>query len=261
MVSYRASDGLELDGVLTLPPGREAKGLPLVLLPHGGPIGIRDQPGFDWMAQAFASRGYAVFQPNYRGSGGHGAALEQAGFGEFGRKMLSDMADGVADLAIRGVIDPRRACIVGFSYGGYAAMAGITVQHGLYRCAVSGSGLSDLNGYIQWDENIHGRGGASVKFWREAMGVNMAGAPSLAAISPVTLAARADAPLLLIHGRDDSVVPLEQSERMQRAMKAAGKPVDLVITDGEDHWLSHAASRVATLKAAVSFVQKYNPAD
>ena len=128
VVSYKASDGMDIDGVLTLPPGSKGKNLPVVILPHGGPIGLDDRPSFDWMAQAFASRGYAVFQPNYRGSGGHGAAFRDAGFGEFGRKMLSDISDGLDALAKDGVVDRHRACIVGFSYGGYAAMAGVTVK-------------------------------------------------------------------------------------------------------------------------------------
>jgi len=258
---YKASDGLDLDGVLTLPRGRAAKNLPLVVLPHGGPIGISDRVQLDWMAQAFASRGYAVFQPNYRGSGDRGAAFRDAGFGEFGRKMLTDMSDGVSALAKDGLIDPKRACIVGFSYGGYAAMAGITVQQGLYRCAVAGSGLSDLDQMMQWIQDRDGAPSAALTFWREQTGITKPGAPTLRSISPAVLAARADAPLLLIHGTDDSVVPYEQSQRMLNAMKAAGKPVELITTKGEDHWLSHEDTRIATLKAAVDFVQKHNPAD
>lgn len=124
MFRYHATDGLELEGVLTLPPGREAKALPLIVMPHGGPIGEYDQPRFDWWAQALASRGYAVFQPNFRGSGGYGTAFREAGYGQWGGKMLSDIADGVAALASQGIIDAKRACIVGASYGGYAALAG-----------------------------------------------------------------------------------------------------------------------------------------
>ena len=258
---YKASDGFALNGVLTLPPGPARKGLPVVVLPHGGPIGVYDEVAFDWMAQAFASRGYVVFQPNYRGSGGQGPAYEQAGYGEFGRRMLTDMTDGLAALARDGVVDAKRACIVGFSYGGYAAMAGITVQQGVYRCAVAGSGVSDLPLFLDWEEQRAGWKSESVRFWREAMGVGKAGAPPVASISPARLAARADAPLLLIHGRNDTVVPLLQSEQMERAMRGAGKSVQLVVTEGEDHFLSIQETRIATLKAAVEFVQKHNPAD
>ena len=261
MYHYKASDGLALDGVLTLPPGAERRKRPVVVLPHGGPIGVHDRDGFDWMAQALASRGYVVFQPNYRGSGGHGPAFEQAGYGEFGRRMLSDMSDGLAALAADGLVDAKRACIVGFSYGGYAAMAGITVQQGLYRCAVAGSGVADLPMFLDWEEERSGWKSEAVRFWREALGVGKAGAAPVASISPSRLAARADAPLLLIHGRNDTVVPLIQSEQMERAMKAAGKSVQLIVTEGEDHWLSKSETRLATLKAAVAFVQQHNPAD
>jgi dienelactone hydrolase len=260
-VTYTAADGQALDGVLTLPPGRPQKGLPVVVLPHGGPIGVNDRVEFYWVAQALASRGYAVFQPNYRGSSGRGAAFENAGFGEYGRAMLSDMSDGLKALAAQGVVDPTRACIVGFSYGGYAALAGVTVQQGLYRCAVSVSGPSDLSGMLKWVEERDGAGSSSDKFLKEAMGVNLVGAPGLDSISPARLASHADAPVLLIHGTDDSVVPIEQSRTMQRALQAAGKPVEVLFTTGEDHWLSRSGTRVETLKAAVAFVQKYNPAD
>jgi dipeptidyl aminopeptidase/acylaminoacyl peptidase len=257
LYTYKASDGMDLDGVLTLPPGREAKGLPVVVLPHGGPIGIYDRAEFDWMAQAFASRGYAVFQPNYRGSGGHGAKYKDAGFGEFGRKMLTDMSDGLASLAKDGVVDPKRACIVGFSYGGYAAMAGITVQQGIYRCAVAGSGISDISAMTDWIFQRDSLAGKN--YWRQEVGVGVPGAPSFGSISPTALAKRADAPLLLIHGTEDSVVPYEQSKLMLNAMNGAHKPVQMITTKGEDHWLSHQDTRIETLSAALDFVQKENP--
>ncbi len=261
LVKYKASDGLDLDGVLTLPPGRKPERLPVVVLPHGGPIGVEDEARFDWMAQAFASRGYAVFQPNYRGSGGHGAALQNAGFGEWGRKMLSDTSDGLAEIVKEGVVDPKRACIVGFSYGGYAALAGVTVQRGLYRCAVSGSGISDLAIFQNWIENRTGLGSPEDKFLIEELGLKTPGAPSLASISPAHLAADADAPILLIHGTDNSVVPIAQSQVMAEALRAAGKTVEFQTMKNEDHWLSKSATRLETLTAAVAFVQKYNPAD
>jgi dipeptidyl aminopeptidase/acylaminoacyl peptidase len=259
LIHYTAADGMALDGVLTLPPGRPAKNLPVIVMPHGGPIGVADGTEFDWLAQAYASRGYAVFKPNYRGSGGRGAAYQNAGYGEFGRKMLSDMTDGLDKLAANGIVDAKRACIVGGSYGGYAAEAGITLQQGRYRCAVAIAGLSDLPGFMQWlDRN---RGLDSLNFWRKAMGVGLSGAPSLAAISPALIASRADAPLLLIHGKDDTRVPYEQSDRMARAMAAAGKTAELVTLVKEDHFLSFSETRLQTLKAAMAFVQKYNPAE
>lgn len=260
-IAYKASDGLALDGVLNLPPGSSGKNLPVVVMPHGGPIGAHDEIGFHWWAQAFASRGYAVFQPNYRGSSGHGLEFERKGYGEWGRKMLSDMADGLAALAKDGVVDPNRACIVGASYGGYAALAGVTVQQGLYRCAASVGGVSDVAMLLARDSDRMGHQSAAFRFKKQALGQDTPGAPSLADISPVRFAARADAPILLVHGKDDTVVEIEQSRKMERALKAAGKTVEFVELAGEDHWLSKSATRTAMLKAVVAFVQKYNPAE
>jgi dipeptidyl aminopeptidase/acylaminoacyl peptidase len=142
-VAYTAGDGLRMSGILTLPPGAPAKNLPVVLLPHGGPQ-AQDDATFDWWAQAFASRGYAVFQPNFRGSTDRDDAFRRAGYGQWGRKMQTDISDGLAELTRQGIVDPKRACIVGASYGGYAALAGVTLQQGLYRCAVAVAPVSDL---------------------------------------------------------------------------------------------------------------------
>jgi dipeptidyl aminopeptidase/acylaminoacyl peptidase len=261
LVTYKAADGLELDGVLTLPPGREARKLPVVVMPHGGPIGPYDRIGFDWWAQAFASRGYAVFQPNYRGSGGHGLAFERKGYGEWGRKMQTDVSDGLARLVADGVVDPRRACIVGASYGGYAALAGVTLQQGLYRCAVSYGGVSDLKAMLGAEALQHGGRSDEVRFWRAAMGVGGSGEALLDQLSPDRQAEKADAPVLLIYGKDDTVVAPEQSTRMASALKRAGKTVEVVTLAQEDHWLSREETRIATLKASVAFVEKHNPAN
>jgi dipeptidyl aminopeptidase/acylaminoacyl peptidase len=260
MYAYKASDGLALEGVLTLPPGRPAKGLPLIVMPHGGPIDVRDDVGFDWWAQTYASLGYAVFQPNYRGSAGYGLAFERQGYGEWGRKMLSDVSDGVSALAAEGVVDPKWACIVGGSYGGYAALAGVTLQHGLYRCAVSVAGVSDLGAMRRYDlERSGGSDGELSRYWAKAFHGDAKDEPSLAAISPAKLADRADAPILLIHGKDDTVVPIDQSQEMEAALKAAGKPVDFIQLTGQDHALSDEATRVQMLQASVDFVLKHNP--
>mgnify|MGYP000851872409 CR=1 FL=1 len=258
---YVAGDGTKLDGVLLLPPGRTPANLPVVVLPHGGPA-AHSGLGFDWEAQAYASRGYAVFQPNFRGSTGYGKAFRDAGFGEWGRKMQTDISDGLAALAVAGFVDPKRACIIGSSYGGYAALAGVTVQNGLYRCAVSFGGVADPVFMLESEMASMGGRNAAIRYWRAFLGAERPGwASELAAVSPMKLAARADAPVLLIHGRDDTVVLLEQSRRMERALKAAGKPVELVVLDGEDHWLSGEATRTAMLKASVGFVLKHNPPD
>jgi acetyl esterase/lipase len=260
MYAYKASDGLALEGVLTLPPHRPAKGLPLIVMPHGGPLDERDDVGFDWWAQAFASRGYAVFQPNYRGSGGYGLAFLHSGYGEWGRKMLSDMSDGVAALAAEGVVDPKRACIVGASYGGYAALAGVTLQHGQYRCAVSVAGVSDLPALRRYDLDRNGGGDTAFsRYWTQALHGDAKDEPALAAISPIRLADKADAPVLLIHGRDDSLVPIDQSQKMFAALDGAGKSAQLIQLGDLDHWLSDETGRIKVLKASVEFAEKYNP--
>ena len=258
MVGYKASDGMDLTGVLTLPPGRDPHKLPLVVLPHGGPE-ARDYPHFDWWAQAFASRGYAVWQPNFRGSSGYGLAFRNAGFGEWGRKMQTDISDGMAELDRQGIIDSRRACIVGGSYGGYAALAGVTVQQGLYRCAVSVAGVADLSAMLRTE--LKPQYSNADHYWERFMGARDYTDKGLDLYSPIRLAARADAPVLLIHGRDDTVVNYEQSTAMRSALKSAGKPVEFVTLPGEDHHLSHEQTRVAMLQAAVAFVQRYNPPD
>jgi len=255
-LTFKARDGLELHGYLTLPFGREPRNLPLVVFPHGGPA-VRDEPGFDWWAQAMASRGYAVLQVNYRGSDGYGWEFLKAGFGEWGRKMQTDLSDGVVALAAQGVVDPKRVCIVGGSYGGYAALAGATLDRGVYRCAASVGGLSDLRRFVRQQRGEHGRG--AQRWWTRFMGAEDPGDPVLKAISPVEHAAKADAPVLLVHGRDDTVVPLEQSQLMASALKDAHKPVDLVILKGEDHWLSRGDTRLAMLQAVVAFLEKNNP--
>lgn len=256
MIDYKAADGLELHGVLTLPPGREARNLPMVVMPHGGPW-ARDYPRFDYWAQAFASHGYAVFQPNFRGSDGYGAKTRDAGRGEWGGKMQTDISDGAAELVRQGIVDPKRACIVGWSYGGYAALAGVTVQHGLYRCAVSMAGVTDLpRMYVYLGEEA-GLDTAATRYWKAFLG----DLSRWRDISPAHLAGKADAPILLIHGKDDTVVPIDQCDAMERALKSAGKPVERLTLAGADHWLLKEDTRVAMLKASVAFVEKYNPPD
>lgn len=258
LFSWRAADGRPLQGVLTLPPGRAPTRLPVVVLPHGGPQ-ARDYLGFDWWAQAFASRGYAVLQPNFRGSAGFGQALREAGYGQWGRKMQTDISDALAALGASGVVDPARACIVGGSYGGYAALAGVTLQHGLYRCAVSVAGASDLVGMLAWDAERWGEGGAVARYERLYLGQVANDPKALSALSPASLAKRADAPILLIWGDSDTIVPARQSTAMADALRKAGKSVETLRLRGGDHWLSRPASRTAMLKAAVAFVEKHDP--
>lgn len=251
---YTATDGLEMDGVLTLPPGRDPTNLPVVLLPHGGPAAY-DKVGFDWWAQGFASRGYAVFQPNFRGSTGRGAAFENAGAGEWGRKMQTDLSDGLMALAEAGIVDPGRACIAGASYGGYASLAGVTMQQGLYRCAISVNGVSDLERQLAF--MTPSSTGVLARIMRSRLGKRT----DLDTISPTQYARQTDAPVLLIHGLDDQVVPYGQSILMRDALRRADKPVTLISLEGEDHYLSQAETRKRMLKASVDFVMQHNPPD
>ncbi|TAL36031.1 MAG: S9 family peptidase [Phenylobacterium sp.] len=251
-VRFKARDGLDLTGYLTLPNGREARNLPLVVLAHGGPES-RDTPGFDWWSQAIASRGYAVLRVNYRGSDGFGRAFVEAGYGQWGRKMQTDLSDGARYLAAQGMIDPKRVCIVGASYGGYAALAGATIDTGVYRCAVSVAGVSDLRKLVE-DE-----GRSAKRYWKRFMGVERLSDPALAQISPITHVDKVSIPVLMVHGRDDTVVPLEQSEIMADALRKAGKPVELIVQKGEDHWLSRGETRSAMLESTMAFVEKHNP--
>jgi dipeptidyl aminopeptidase/acylaminoacyl peptidase len=255
-VSFQAQDGLPLTGYLTLPRGKPAKDLPLIVFPHGGPA-VRDEPGFDWWAQAMASRGYAVLQVNYRGSDGFGWKFLSAGFGEFGRKMQTDLSDGVQYLAGKGVIDPKRVCIVGASYGGYAALAGATLQSGVYRCAVSVAGPADLR-LMVFTATDHGAT-LSERYWDRFMGAHGAGDPHLADISPAAHADRATIPILLIHGDNDIVVSYEQSLVMANALRRAGKPFKFVTLKSEDHWLSLGDTRLQMLQATMDFVEHNNP--
>ena len=260
-ITFAAADGLELHGYLTTPVGRDARNLPLVVLAHGGPA-ARDVPGFDWWAQALASRGYVVLQVNFRGSTGYGDAFTEAGYGEWGRKMQTDLSDGVRYLAAQGIVDPARVCIVGASYGGYAALAGPTLDRGVYRCAVSVAGVSDLRAMIDFAaDRGPRRNNSTVRYWNRFMGGDGPGDRSLDARSPARQAAQTDAPILLIHGRDDTVVPYSQTTLMAAALSRAGKPHEVVELAGEDHWLSRPQTRLQMLTATVTFLEANNPVD
>lgn len=258
IVRYKAKDGLDLMGYLTLPPGRARANLPLVVMPHGGPA-ARDEPGYDWWAQAMASRGYVVFQPQFRGSDGFGEAFLQAGYGEWGRKMQTDLSDGVRHLAERGLIDPSRVCITGASYGGYAALAGATMESDVYRCAVAVAGVSDLREMLLESERKGARGDANptVRYWKRFMGAESVSDRSIDAYSPARLVSGRTSPVLLIHGRNDTIVPFNQSQIMATALQGAGKLVPL---EGEDHYLSLSSTRQKMLTETLSFLEQHNPA-
>jgi dipeptidyl aminopeptidase/acylaminoacyl peptidase len=254
-ITYEAADGLKITAYVTLPPKKVLKNLPLVVFPHGGPA-ARDSAHFDWWAQAMAAQGYAVLQPNFRGSAVN-MRLLSAGFGEWGRKMQTDLSDGVRYLVKQGMVDPARVCIVGASYGGYAALAGVTLDPGVYRCAVSVAGPSDL-------KRMLGRPNSdslSQRYWDRYMGVTGPSDAKLQEISPIKHIDAVTVPVLLIHGRNDIVVPFEQSDVMYDALKHAKKDVELVTLKDEDHWLSRSETRLQMLQASVAFLRAHNPPD
>lgn len=251
MFRYQARDGLSIEAVLTLPKGLQAKNLPLILLPHGGPE-ARDTASYDWWAQFLASRGYAVVQPNYRGSTGYGEAFQDAGNGEWGRKMQDDLNDAVADLAAKGVIDPKRVCIAGASYGGYAAMRGAQRDGAKFRCAISFAGVADLNGMMSYDSRFL-YSNASRAGWKQS-------APDLKDVSPISHPDEFSTPILIIHGKKDLRVPVSQSRRMVDRLRDAGKPVDYVEQTLGDHYFSREADRIQFLEVMEAFLKKHNPA-
>jgi dipeptidyl aminopeptidase/acylaminoacyl peptidase len=259
-ITYSAADGLTVPAYLTLPAGPAAKGLPLVVLPHGGPA-VRDTADFNWWAQALADQGYAVLQPNYRGSA-LGRPYLEAGFGQWGRKMQTDLSDGVRYLVKEGIVDPARVCIVGGSYGGYAALAGVTLDPGVYRCAVSIAGVSDLKRMLEWVNAKHrSEGRLEQRYWDRFMGASGPRDPALEAISPIKHIDAVSVPVLLIHGRDDTVVPFEQSTLMYDALRRAKKDVELVALKHEDHWLSRSDTRLQMLQTSITFLRTHNPAN
>jgi len=260
-ITYAATDGLEIPAYLTLPRGRPAQKLPLIVLVHGGPA-ARDTADFDWWSQALADQGYAVLQANFRGSDLSRAFLIR-GFGEWGRKMQTDLSDGVRYLVKQGIADPARVCIVGGSYGGYAALAGVSLDPGVYRCAVAVAGLSDIPRMLNWVNARQLSSGANraQRYWDRFMGVRGPSDPAADAISPVKHVDAISVPVLLIHGKDDTVVPFEQSQVMYDALRNAHKQAELVPLKAEDHWLSRSATRLQTLQASVAFLHAHNPPD
>ena len=260
-VDYKAKDGTALKALVTLPPGKtfdSVRSSPAIVLPHGGPQG-RDYYRFDWWAQALASRGYVVIQPQFRGSGGYGQEFERAGWGQWGRLMQTDVSDALKAMVEKGWVDAGRVCIVGWSYGGYATMAGVTLQNGLYRCAVAGAGVYDLNAMLLWNRDRYGKLQGSQRYWKTSMALKNESDPAGALVSPAKNAANVTVPVMLIHGRQDTTVPIEQSEEMAAALRAAGKPFEYVVLENETHYLESGSLRTKMLESMIGFVVKHNP--
>ena len=254
--SYKARDGLNIPTLLTQPKGKALVNLPTIVLPHGGPASY-DTIGFDWLPQYFASQGYLVVQPQFRGSEGFGTAHEKKGYGEWGRKMQDDLTDAVNTLVQEGKTDPERVCIVGWSYGGYAALAGAAFTPELYKCVVSINGLSDISSMLKDDRQKYGDDHWVVSYWDKVISKGKLDEGHIDNISPINSVGNIKAPVLLIHGERDLVVPLSQSEDMFDEMQDADKQVTFIELEDGNHHLSNAKNRVKALEAIDVFIKKH----
>ena len=251
LVRYKARDGLEIEAVLTTPKGKDAKNLPFIVMPHGGPWG-HDGLYYDYWAQFLASRGYVVMQPNFRGSTGYGTEFLNKGKGQMGFAMQDDITDGVKWAVNQGIADAKRVCIVGASYGGYAAMWGIAKDPDLYRCAISISGVAALRREVN-DFGNDLKGSLYKMQWQEMT-------PDFNAVSPINAIAKIKAPLMLIHGKRDVTVDHVQSQKMFNAMTKADKAVEFVSLPLADHYFTREADRIKLLSSMEAFLAKHNPA-
>lgn len=231
-ISYQARDGLDIHGYLTIPHGMEGKRLPLVIHPHGGPFGVRDSWGYDADAQFLASRGYAVLQPNYRGSGGYGREFLNKGRHQWGRAMQDDLTDAVKWAIQQGIADPARVAIYGASYGGYATLAGLTFTPELYRCGVNYVGASDLeitfknrgeDAWIRDDDFSYQRAwvGPTPEYRAET--------------SPVNFVERIVAPSFHVYGENDPRVKIDHWTRLEPQLKRYDKPYEVLIERRQGH--------------------------
>ncbi len=252
LIHYKARDGLDIEAILTLPAGRTSKKLPFIVMPHGGPW-AQDTLRYDYWAQFLANSGYAVLQPNFRGSTGYGTDFSRKGEGQMGLAMQDDVTDGVRWAVSQGIADEKRLCIVGASYGGYAAMWGIIKDPDLYRCAISISGVASLRREVN-DFGSFLHGGLYKDQWQRMT-------PDFAAVSPIKAVERIKVPLMLIHGKKDVTVDHGQSSSMYAAMLKAGKAVEFVSIPLADHYFTRQADRVTLLTSIHSFLARNNPAD
>ena len=235
LVEFKARDGLSLKGYLTRPANaRPDDRPPLIMMPHGGPES-RDYYQFDWRAQVLASQGYQVFQPNFRGSSGFGKAFAEMGRRQWGKAMQTDVEDAYSHLVEVGVADPGNACIFGESYGGYAALAAATLTPDTYKCVIASAGPSELVKMLKWERKEEGSDSETYDYWVKQIGDPKRDRDELEASSPARMADRVKVPVLLIHGKNDGVVPIEQSELMEKAMKKAEKDVRFVRLEESGH--------------------------
>lgn len=249
-VSFQSRDGLTLHGVYTAPAGDGPK--PLVVLPHGGPHGPYDTWGYDSDVQFLASRGYAVLQVNYRGSGGRGRAFMERGYGEWGGKMQDDIADGVRWAIDEGLVDADRICTYGASYGGYAAMMQPIRYPELYKCAIGYVGVYDLE-VMKQEGDITDRASGR-RYLDRVLGTDTA---RLKAWSPAQNVDSITIPVLLVQGNIDKRVPMEQFDALRKAFEARGVPVETLVARGEGHGFYKPENRAELYRRMEAFLDKY----
>jgi dipeptidyl aminopeptidase/acylaminoacyl peptidase len=252
-IRYRARDGLMINGYLTLPNNVTPRHVPVVVNPHGGPW-ARDGWGFNPEVQFLANRGYAVLQVNYRGSTGYGRTFWEAAFKQWGRAMQDDITDGVEWLVKEGIADPKRVCIYGGSYGGYATLAGLTYTPDLYACGIDYVGVSNLFTFLK----------TIPPYWKPylEMMYQMVGDPEkdkelLTAASPALNADRIKAPLLIAQGANDPRVNKDESDQMVAALSARGIDVPYMVKDNEGHGFRNEENQFAFYEAMEKFLDKY----
>jgi dipeptidyl aminopeptidase/acylaminoacyl peptidase len=252
-IAFDARDGLTIHGYLTLPPGMAPRGLPAVLLVHGGP-NTRDTWGFEPEVQWLANRGYAVLQVNFRGSTGYGRGFRNAGNREWGGKMQDDLRDGVVWLVERGTADPGRVAIMGFSYGGYAALAGLTLTPDVFAAGVALCGPSNLITFLRGDAPLSEAERVSV---RHCIGDPETEEAFLRSRSPLSFADRVTAPLLIAQGANDPRIKQAEGDQMAAAMRRAGKSVEYVVYADEGHGLARAENRLHFYARAEAFLARH----
>lgn len=248
-ISYKARDGLEINGYLTLPVDSVVgQQHPTIILPHGGPI-ASDNHTFDYWVQFFANRGYAVLQMNYRGSSGYGLEFMRSGLKGWGLSMQNDVEDGARWAIAEGYANPNKMCIVGGSYGGYAALMGAVTTPELYKCVISVAGVSDIAAYVKSFDRF--RNYEQVK---KQVGSDFS---ELKKRSPYYSAEKINVPTLLIHGTKDRSVAVKQSQKMYKKLRKENKPVTYLELKGGDHYLSNNDQRVDAFTAMDTFLATY----
>lgn len=257
-IRYPARDGLSVPAYLTLPPGKPANDLPLVVLVHGGPFLRGETWRFDREAQFLASRGYAVLQPDFRGSEGYGWKHYSAGLKQWGLAMQDDLNDGVDALVKQGIVNRERVCIAGASYGGYAVMMGLVRDPQVWKCGVSWVGVTDLSllTTATWsDTNQYWD--AAGEWYKFAVGDASADKVRFEQTSPLRNAGKIVRPVLMAYGGDDKRVPIEHGERMKAALERSNVPVEYVVYEKEGHGFLLESNNIDFWKRVEAFLSKY----